>query len=115
MPNACPRTSSRAAPDSDPSVGTGSPSGGVLGMSPSLHRPSRSGPPRSRRARADRWAAESDRMVGPMRRALWLLTILVIVLLAVGVYVAVRRDRLPLEIPVAKGCRAETDAGTLHL
>ena len=50
-----------------------------------------------------------------MRRALWLLTFFVVVLLGVGIYVAVRDERLPLEVPVGKGCQAETDAGTLHL
>jgi hypothetical protein len=50
-----------------------------------------------------------------MRRTLWLLAVFVVLLLAVSVYFAVYRDRLPLEIPVAKGCRADTAAGTVHL
>jgi hypothetical protein len=50
-----------------------------------------------------------------MRRALWLLSALVIVLVAVSILVAVLRPDLPVDIPVAKGCRAQTDAGTVHL
>jgi hypothetical protein len=50
-----------------------------------------------------------------MRRVLWLLAVVVVVLLGVGIYVVVRDERLPIEVPVGKGCKASTDAGTLHL
>lgn len=54
-------------------------------------------------------------MVRPMRRILWLLAAVVVLLLGIGFYIAVRDERLPLEIPVGKGCRAQTDGGTLNL
>jgi hypothetical protein len=50
-----------------------------------------------------------------MRRALWLLTILVVVLLGVGVYVAYQHGKLPIDLAVGKGCKAQTDEGTVHL
>jgi hypothetical protein len=51
-----------------------------------------------------------------MRRALWLLTAVVVVLLGIGIYVATDRDaRVPIEIPVGKGCEATTDAGSVQL
>jgi len=52
-----------------------------------------------------------------MRRALWLLAVIVVVLLGVGIYVTVGRGghRLPLQLPVGKGCQVTTDAGTVSL
>ena len=52
-----------------------------------------------------------------MRRLLWLLTAVVIVLVGFGVYtVVVEHDgRLPIEVPVGKACRAQTETGTVHL
>ncbi|HEY7224366.1 MAG TPA: hypothetical protein VH561_12375 [Micromonosporaceae bacterium] len=52
-----------------------------------------------------------------MRRALWLLAALVLVLLGVGIYLAPDRGgpKLPIEVPVGKGCRAQTSAGVVNL
>jgi hypothetical protein len=51
-----------------------------------------------------------------MRRPLWLLAIVAVVLLGVGAYVARQRGpESPVELPDAKGCRAQTETATLHL
>jgi hypothetical protein len=55
-------------------------------------------------------------MVGHMRRALWLLAAVVLVLLGLGIYVATNRNgQLPIQVPVGKGCQARTDAGSVQL
>jgi len=55
-------------------------------------------------------------MVRPMRRALWLLAVVVVVLLGVGIYIAVNPDeRIPIEVPVGKGCEAATAVGSVSL
>jgi hypothetical protein len=55
-------------------------------------------------------------MVISMRRALWLLAAVVVLLLGFAVYTTVARDgRLPIDLPVAKGCQATTEAGTVAL
>jgi hypothetical protein len=52
-----------------------------------------------------------------MRRALWLLAVVVVVLAGVGIYVAFGRPgkRLPLQLPVGKGCQVTTSGGTVSL
>jgi hypothetical protein len=51
-----------------------------------------------------------------MRRVLWLLTAVVLLVVALSVYVVVDQDgRLPIQIPVGKACRAQTEAGSVHL
>jgi hypothetical protein len=55
-------------------------------------------------------------MVVPMRRALGLLAAVVVLLLGFAIYVSVDREgRLPLELPVGKGCQAQTADGTVTL
>lgn len=55
-------------------------------------------------------------MVRPMRRALLLLAAVVVLLLGLGIYLAVNRDaRLPIDVPVGKGCHASTEDGTVSL
>jgi hypothetical protein len=51
-----------------------------------------------------------------MRRALWLLAAVVVLLLGFAIYVSVDRDgRLPLEVPVGKACQALTEDGSVGL
>lgn len=55
-------------------------------------------------------------MVICMRRALWLLAAVVVLLLGFVVYTTIDREGgLPIEIPVGKGCQATTEAGTVAL
>ena len=52
-----------------------------------------------------------------MRRFLWLLTVIIVVALGAGIYLVVvdQKGRLPIGVPVGKGCRAQTEAGTVSL
>jgi hypothetical protein len=55
-------------------------------------------------------------MVVAMRRALWLIAAVVVLLLGFGIYIALPHEtRLPIEVPVGKGCEARTEDGSIAL